>query len=44
MDWTAPIMIVLYVFIVLFCLALYDVCNTLHDIRDTLAEISRRNL
>jgi hypothetical protein len=39
MEWTAPVMIVMYVFLVLFCMAVYDVCNTLHDIRDILRDI-----
>jgi len=40
MEWTTPIMIVLYVFIALFFYAMYDVCDTLHDIRSTLERIS----
>ncbi len=40
MDWTAPIMIVSYVFLVLFTLASNVCCNTLHDIHRTLEEIA----
>ena len=40
MNWTAPIMIVSYVFLLLFFVCSYDVMNTLHNIERLLDAIS----
>ncbi len=40
MSWTAPIMIVSYVFLLLFCLMMYVVDGALTNIQRLLHEIS----